>query len=121
MSLVLPCRALSSGARSTTPIRFVPVLAMHRFVDGDFGSGKTDWYNSTAYLDELMNFLDKHHFSVVPLSSVEAYVISEDPTILPERPLALTIDDGSETILKYFQPRAAAHGFPYAIRSSPAL
>lgn len=93
----------------------VPVLTMHRFVDGDFGSGTTDWYNSTAYLDELMNFLDKHHFSVVPLSSVEAYMISEDPTVLPERPVALTIDDGSETILKYFQPRAAAHGFPYAV------
>ena len=93
----------------------VPTLAFHRFAEGERETGETVWHTSTEYLDELLAFIDAGGFSVIPVSTLEAYMISEDPTVLPPRPLAITIDDGSATILSLFHSRALARGFPYAV------
>ncbi len=95
--------------------KVVPVLALHRFNDGSLGSGPTLWYNSTAYLDRLFEFLEAYEFSPLQLATLEAFMISEDPSILPARPIALTIDDGSATIFDHFHARAADRRMPYAV------
>ena len=38
-----------------------------------------------------------------------------DPAFLPPRPLVITIDDGSESVVKLFHPRAAKRKLPYSI------
>ncbi|MEQ1576371.1 MAG: polysaccharide deacetylase family protein, partial [Hyphomicrobium sp.] len=113
-ALVCLAELYRSGVLDDTD-KVVPVLAFHRFAKGDYGSGKTVWINSTAYLDDLMGFLKQSGFSGVSTSQLEAYMISEDPTILPKRPVTLTIDDGSASILEQFHPRALKAGFPYSI------
>ncbi|MGL4397332.1 MAG: family 10 glycosylhydrolase, partial [Hyphomicrobium sp.] len=113
-TLVCLADLYKSGTLDATD-KIVPVLAFHRFVDGAHQSGKTDWINSTAYLDELFAFLKQSGFSTVSTSSLLGYMVSEDPTILPKQPVALTIDDGSESILKHFHPRAEANDFSYAV------
>ncbi len=93
----------------------IPVLAMHRFNDGALESGPTVWYNSTAYIERLFSFLKTAGFTPITLRQLEAFMIAEDATQLPERPVVLTIDDGSQSILKHFHPRAVARGYPYSI------
>jgi Polysaccharide deacetylase len=97
----------------TEPI--VPVLAFHRFVDGKLGSGPSDWHTSTSYVDAILTFLKSHDFSVIPIDQLGAYMTSETGKVLPERPLVISIDDGSASIAKLFEPKAAAAGVPYAI------
>lgn len=93
----------------------VPVLALHRFAQAGLEGGANLWVNSTAYVTQLLDFIVSAGFSVVPVSHVDAYMLSEDPTILPARPLAITIDDGSLSILQHFHPLAAARKQPYTI------
>lgn len=93
----------------------VPVLALHRFAATGVEGGANLWINSTAYVTQLLDFIAGSGFNVVPVSHVDAYMLSEDPSILPARPLAITIDDGSLSILKHLHPLAAARKQPYAI------
>lgn len=97
----------------TRPV--VPVLALHRFIKGDLEQAPNLWFNTTAYSERLLEFIKASGFSVVPLSRLEAYMVSEDPAILPQRPLTLTIDDGSLSILELFHPIAEKRAMPYAV------
>ena len=45
-------------------------------------------------------------FNVTPLSRLQSFAITGDAAILPPRPLVITIDDGSQSVLKLFHPRA---------------
>jgi Polysaccharide deacetylase/Glycosyl hydrolase-like 10 len=92
----------------------VPVLALHRFSEGKPGSGPSDWHTSTGYLDALIAMLKRYDFKAVPVATVAAYMTSDDPNLLPIRPFAITIDDGSASIASLFEPRAAAAGLPYS-------
>ena len=93
----------------------VPVLTLHRFSDGGLESGPSDWHTSSAHAGALIAFLKESSFTVTPVETVAAYMTAEDPTLLPEHPLAITIDDGSASIATHFEPRAAAAGIPYAV------
>ncbi len=93
----------------------IPVLALHRFVENADGPGASIWANSSAYIERLMTFLVEHEFSVIPLSRLQAYMMSDSPDDLPARPLVLTIDDGAQSVLKYFHPQAQKHDLPYSL------
>jgi hypothetical protein len=93
----------------------IPVLAFHRFTEGAPESGPSDWHTSTDYLDALIAFVQAHGFTAMPAATLAAYMTSEDPKLLPTRPLVITIDDGSATIASHFEPRAASAGLPYAV------
>jgi Polysaccharide deacetylase/Glycosyl hydrolase-like 10 len=95
--------------------RVVPVLAFHRFTDGKLGSGPSDWHTSTSYVDAILAFLKSLDFNVITVAQLGAYMTSETGKTLPKRPLVISIDDGSASITKLFEPRAAAAGVPYAI------
>ncbi|MFN0193761.1 MAG: polysaccharide deacetylase family protein [Aestuariivirga sp.] len=93
----------------------IPVLGLHRFTEGGLESGASDWHTSTAYVDALLAFLKADNFSVMPVETLAAYMTAEDPGLLPARPLVITIDDGSASVVPHFEPRAAAAGIPYAL------
>jgi hypothetical protein len=92
----------------------IPVLAFHRFSEGALGSSASDWHTSTAYLEALFASLKSFAFDVIPVSQAAAYMTSEDRKLMPGRPLAITIDDGSATVASLFEPRAAKAGFSYS-------
>jgi hypothetical protein len=54
-------------------------------------------------------------FNVAPLSRLQSFAITGDAAFLPPRPLVITIDDGSQSVLKLFHPRAVKRKLPYAI------
>jgi Polysaccharide deacetylase/Glycosyl hydrolase-like 10 len=92
----------------------VPVLGLHRFTDGPLESGPSVWHTSTAYVDSLISFLKAYDFNATTVDTLAAYMTSEDGRLLPERPIAITIDDGSASVFSLFEPRAAAAKLPYA-------
>ncbi len=93
----------------------VPVLGLHRFTEGALESGASVWHTSTAYIDSLLDFINRHDFTVIPPSTVAAYMTSENKNDLPKRPLVLIIDDGSASIAQHFEPRAAKTNIPYSV------
>lgn len=92
-----------------------PVLAFHTFADIPPGTQPYLYKCSTQYLDAMLQALAGAGFNVTPLSRLQSYAITGDVAILPPRPLVITIDDGSQSVLKLFAPRAVKRKLPYAI------
>ena len=84
-----------------------PILAFHTFGDMAPGTESTIYKCSTTYLDALLQALTSAGFNVTPLSRLQSFVITGDAAILPPRPIVITIDDGSQSVLKLF---ASARG-----------
>lgn len=93
----------------------VPVLAFHRFVEAPPGHDASHWANSTGYVDRLFAFLEDNGFTVVPLSHLQARMLSGHSEDLPARPVVLTVDDGAASVADHFHALAAARAFPYAL------
>jgi hypothetical protein len=93
----------------------IPVLAFHRFSDGEIGTGPSDWHATTSYVDAIIGCLKSYNFDVISVEQACAYMTSENSAALPPRPLTITVDDGSATIADLFEPRAAAAGLPYSV------
>ena len=91
----------------------IPVLGLHRFTQGGLGSGDSVWHTSTAYLDRLFAFLNANEFTTIAAPTLAAFMTSEDETLLPQRPIALTIDDGSASVATLFEPLAAKANITY--------
>lgn len=113
-TLVLLSELYDQGVLSDSdPV--IPVLALHRFVEGSEVHGPSTWANSSAYIDRLVTFLADREFSVIPLSRLQAYMVGGAIGDLPPRPLVLTVDDGAHSVLKYFHPKAREHQLPYSL------
>ena len=93
----------------------VPILAFHTFAEGAPGSQSYLYKCSTGYLDQLLNFIADHGFTVCPLSRFQSYLITGDRSFLPPKPLILTLDDGSESVYNHFFPRMKARKWPFSI------
>lgn len=113
-TLVLLSELHNQGALSAVdPV--VPVLALHRFVAGEGGAEQPLWTNSEAYIDRFLDFLAAHDFSVIPLSRLQAHMMSDYASDMPAKPVVLTVDDGAHSVLEYFHPRAVERGLPYTL------
>ncbi len=83
-----------------------PILAFHTFADVAPGTQAYLYKCSTTYLDAMLDAVAKAGFHVIPLSRLQSFAITGDAALLPPRPLVLTIDDGSQSVVKLFHPRA---------------
>ncbi|MEP6955992.1 MAG: polysaccharide deacetylase family protein, partial [Chthoniobacterales bacterium] len=92
-----------------------PVLAFHTFGEAAVGAPLYLYSCSTGYLEALLKAISDAGFNVIPISRLQSYLITGDPAMLPPKPLVLTIDDGSETVLKHFRARAEKYHFPFTI------
>ncbi|MGI9087383.1 MAG: polysaccharide deacetylase family protein, partial [Chthoniobacterales bacterium] len=92
-----------------------PVMAFHTFAEGAAGTPVFTYKCSTAYLDAFLQAVTAAGFNVTPLSRLQNYLITGDPNMLPPRPLVITIDDGSESVVKLFAPRAVKRHLPYTL------
>ncbi|MDQ2659045.1 MAG: polysaccharide deacetylase family protein, partial [Verrucomicrobiota bacterium] len=99
--------------QNTDPV--CPVLAFHTFADVPSGTQPYLYKCSTTYLDAILKALAAAKFNVTPLSRLQAFTTTGDPAFLPPRPIVITIDDGSESVVKLFHPRAVKLKLPYTI------
>ncbi len=93
----------------------VPVLALHTFTEGPHGVQNYPYKCSTAFLDSLLKFLGEAGFSVCPLSRLQNYLLTGDAAMLPPKPLILTLDDGSQSVVKDFYPRLKKLHYPFTL------
>ena len=103
--------ALSS--QQSDPV--VPVLALHTFIEGKAGQHEFPYKCSTEYLDSLLKFITDSGYTVCPFSRLQGYLITHDASYLPPRPLVITLDDGSQSIAKYFYPQAVKRKLPFTL------
>jgi len=92
-----------------------PVMAFHTFAEGAVGTPVFLYKCSTAYLDGFLQAIAAAGFNVTPLSRLQNFLITGDASMLPPRPLVITLDDGSQSVLKLFAPRAAKRRLPYTL------
>ncbi len=101
------------AAQGDDPV--APVLAFHTFLEGPAGSQVYLYKCTTDYLEALFRFIKDSGLNVCPLSRLQGYLITHDPSFLPPRPLILTLDDGSLSVKRLFHPCAAKYNFPYTL------
>ncbi len=92
-----------------------PVMAFHTFAEGAAGTPVFMYKCSTAYLDAFLQAIAAAHFNVIPLSRLQNFLITGDASMLPPRPIVLTLDDGSQSVVKLFAPRALKRKLPFTL------
>ena len=85
------------------------VLMYHRFGEDDFPSTSI----RTAQFEEQLAYLRDEGFTVVPLARVLDALINGTP--LPDRAVAITIDDAYRSVYTEGFPRLAAAGMPFTV------
>ncbi|MGZ4984301.1 MAG: polysaccharide deacetylase family protein, partial [Chthoniobacterales bacterium] len=99
--------------RNADPV--CPVIAFHTFAEIEPGTQPYLYKCTTKYLDAMLQAFASAGFNVTPLSRLQTYAITGDPAMLPPRPLVITIDDASQSVLKLFHPRALKRKMPYTM------
>jgi hypothetical protein len=92
-----------------------PVMAFHTFAEGAVGTPVFLYKCSTTYLDGFLQAITAAGFNVTPLSRLQNFLITGDASMLPPRPLVITLDDASQSVFKLFAPRAAKRRLPYTL------
>jgi peptidoglycan/xylan/chitin deacetylase (PgdA/CDA1 family) len=88
----------------------VPVIMYHS-VDGD--EGKTKLSVSPGTFESQMDFLHRHHYNVVGLDKVVAYLEKKEK--VPPRTVAITLDDGYYNNYAKAFPVLKKYNFPATI------
>lgn len=68
---------------------------------------------SVRTFDRQMAFLKRHHYNVVPLEAVPAYIVGAQK--VPARTLSITFDDGYEDNYTYAFPILKKYGIPATV------
>lgn len=74
---------------------------------------------SPGIFEKQMAYISEHHFEVWPLTRL-VYAIQQNKT-LPDKVVAITFDDGYESVAKYALPILRKHSFPFTVFITPAM
>jgi len=98
---------LSSGSAAAADEAVV--LMYHRFGEDEHPSTSVRIGQFEAHLE----YLERAGYTVVPLSAVVAAVHGDAD--LPERAVAITVDDAYRSVYEAAWPRLRAHGYPFTV------
>lgn len=105
LSLLLPASvtlATEDGAQAV-------IFMYHRFGEARYPSTNI----TLEQFDEQLEFFEKNHFSVLPLSEIVEAL--KENTVLPEKSIAITIDDAYLSVYKEAYPRLKDKGYPFTV------
>ncbi len=112
MRRLLAAAALLLGAAMWTPAiaaEGAVILMYHRFAEDEYPSTNI----RLEQLDAHIEMLRSDDFNVVPLHEIiDAF---ESGTALPDRTVAITIDDAFRSIYEHAWPRFREAGFPFTV------
>lgn len=91
---VIVCNSLGSKG--------LPVLMYHFFYDENNGSGKDNNFIEISDFEEQIKYLSDNNFYFPTWEEVEDYIDGE--TILPEKSIVLTVDDGDDSFFELAVP-----------------
>ena len=86
----------------------VPILSYHRF-----GEGKGRLSVSRAQFEQQMEFLKRHGYRPISLRDLASFLRAEKA--IPRKAVALTIDDGYQSVYKIAYPVLAKYQFPATV------
>lgn len=105
MTVVIPARPANRTGVSGRSFQTVTILAYHRF-----GRNRSKMAVTPEDFAAQMQYLADHHYRVIRLSEVEAFL--DGRAALPERAVAITMDDGYASTYHVALPTLRQHGFP---------
>lgn len=103
--LVVPLAMPSPLGVSAEGVQTVPILCYHRL-----GSGKSKMVVSPAQFEAQLDWLAKNGWQVVSLADIAAFQAGQ--RALPQRSVAITFDDGYESVYRLAYPLLKRFGFP---------
>lgn len=112
-SLIVACLTLSAGAvateRTPEPPAHAVVLMYHHFGVDQYPSTNTRLDQFEAHLD----YLEQHDFHVWPLKKIITALDRQQA--LPDRTVAITIDDAYISVYTEAWPRLRQRGWPFTV------
>lgn len=103
--LVVPLKSLNPIGVYADEYQTVPILAYHRF-----GMGGGKMVVSPSSFAAQLEWLARNDYRVIPLGQLAGYLAGRQT--LPKRAVAITIDDGYESVHRYALPLLRRYGFP---------
>jgi len=103
--VAIPLRLPNPIGVSTGGFQAIPILCYHRF-----GTKAAPLTVTPAAFAAQMDYLARNGYTVVPLSRLAAFLSGREP--LPQKTVAITIDDGYRSTYDVAYPILARHGFP---------
>jgi poly-beta-1,6-N-acetyl-D-glucosamine N-deacetylase len=94
--------AIQDGAQAV-------IFMYHRFGESRYPSTNI----TLKQFEEQLAFFEKNHFSVLPLSEIVEALKQNKP--LPDKTIAITIDDAYLSVYKEAYPRLKAKGYPFTV------
>ncbi|MCF6283295.1 MAG: polysaccharide deacetylase family protein [Candidatus Polarisedimenticolaceae bacterium] len=91
------------------------VFIYHRFGEAEFPSTNTTLEQFDAHLD----YLEREQFTIWPLARIVDAIIDNTP--MPDRTVAITIDDANLSIYREAYPRLKRRGWPFSVFVSTEL
>ncbi len=104
-SLLLPVSVAMARQEGAQAVIFM----YHRFGESRYPSTNI----TLKQFEEQLEFFDKNNFSVLPLTEIVEALKKNSP--LPERSIAITIDDAYLSVYKEAYPRLKAKGYPFTV------
>lgn len=112
LTLVFMVTALLSAPHVAAPApaeTHAVVFMYHRFGEDNYGSTSVKLEQFDAHLD----FLEKEGFNVWPLERIVEHLRTGEP--IPDRTVAITVDDAYRSIYTEAYPRLKARGWPFTV------
>lgn len=103
--LVVPLKSLNPVGVHADEYQTVPILAYHRF-----GTGGGKMVVSPSSFAAQLEWLARNDYRVIPLGQLAGYLAGRQA--LPRRAVAITIDDGYESVHRHALPLLRRYGFP---------
>ncbi|WP_163339448.1 polysaccharide deacetylase family protein [Desulfopila sp. IMCC35008] len=97
--------------QSTSP--HAAVFMYHRFGEGKYPSTNI----RIDQFEEQLRFIEENEFKVVPLEAIIHAL--DNGTILPDKAIAITIDDAYQSVYDVAYPRLQSRGYPFTVFICP--
>ncbi len=105
----------SSAALATQDGAQAVIFMYHRFGESRYPSTNI----TLAQFEEQLDFFEKNDFSVLPLSEIVEAL--KQNTTLPNRAIAITVDDAYLSVYTEAYPRLKAKGYPFTVFVATAV
>ncbi len=111
LSSLLPANRVFAGQEGAQAVIFM----YHRFGESRYPSTNI----TIAQFEEQLAFFEKNNFTVLPLTEIVQALKYNSP--LPDKSIAITIDDAYLSVYKEAYPRLKAKGYPFTVFVATAV
>lgn len=109
--VLVPLQNLNPSAVYSDGYQLVPILCYHRFTDAAQSDNRL--VISARNFEQQMAYLQQQGYQVISLRELSLFLNGDRP--LPDRSVAITVDDGYSSFLQVAYPILQKYGFPTTV------